>query len=147
MKETINKKNEGSDSAKVASLQNNLAEFGAKLQEVTIEINSLKNYTREQKTLIEADRTLLDTLHKTIAINASVPQASADDVNRTQILITSIRADFTKELRNLSSILTNVNDTLSQRTNENNVELHKHKVSGNIFTCIRIHNLNLNLHF
>lgn len=105
-----------------------MAEFGAKLQEVSLEINSMKNNTREQKTLIDADRALLDTIQKSMTMNASISQTSTDDINRTQTLITGIRADFTKELRNLSSILTNVNDTLSQRTTEISVELHKHKV-------------------
>lgn len=130
LKEAINKKDESSEIAKITELQNSLADVGAKLQEVTLNVGALKNNTREQKALVENDRAMLAQLQQQFAANANTSTASvASDLNRTQEMINAARIDFAKELRNVSSILSNVNDTLSQKTNENNIELRKHKVS------------------
>lgn len=134
LKESINRKDENSDSSKVASFQNSLADFGAKLQELTLQVNSLKNYSREERTKADTDRALLAKLQETINTNANsmLPQ-STNYMNQTQEILNGFRADFTKELKNVSFVLTNVNDTLSQKTNEIYDQLRKHKVRNLIY--------------
>lgn len=113
----------------MSELQNSLADVGAKLQEVTLNVDALKNGSREQKALVENDRVQLTQLQQQFAANSNTSTASvASDLNRTQEMINAARIDFAKELKNVSSILANVNDTLSQKTTEINVELRKHKV-------------------
>lgn len=113
----------------MSELQNSLADVGAKLQEVTLNVDALKNGSREQKALVENDRVQLTQLQQQFAANSNTSTASVvSDLNRTQEMINAARIDFAKELKNVSSILANVNDTLSQKTTEINVELRKHKV-------------------
>lgn len=129
LKEAINKKDESSESAKISSLQNSLADFGAKLQEVTNNVDTLKSNLHEEKTLADSDRTRLTELQQQFAANSNTSTASvASDLNHTQAMINAARIEFAKEMKNVSSILANVNDTLSQKTSEINVELRKHKV-------------------
>lgn len=112
----------------MGSLQNSLAEFGAKLQEMSLEVNSLKNYSREEKTSREADHAVLTKLQESVLSNVNSPQPSANSLNQTQEILNDFRVNFTKELKNVSSVLTTVNDTLSQKTAEIYAELRKHKV-------------------
>lgn len=113
----------------MSSLQNNVADFGAKLQELSLQVNSLNNYTREDKLSKEGDRVLLTQLQQSIALHSNTSTGSDNNNNRTQELLDSLKVEIFKELKNMSSTLASINDTLSQKTTVINDELRIHKVT------------------
>lgn len=127
----MTKRDEGSESEKVSILQNNVANFGAKIKDLDVEVQDLKDRYRQLQHTQQDDKTILDKFKSIYDADANVtsPARLNQSNNKTIELMNTINAQLTNNIQNLSAQIANVNDTLSQKTQGLDSEVRAHKVS------------------
>lgn len=129
LKDTIRKKDESSDSDKAGNLQNTVAEFGAKIQALNIDVNTLKEDSSAIKTTQQNEKVRVDTLRDKIdtAINASQSSFNANVHNETTAWMKNQTDRFLSDMKNVSDQLKSLNETFSPRINSIETEMHDHQ--------------------
>lgn len=144
----MNKKDVNSNNEKLLVLERNVANFGAKITDLTFNVVGLKEHiykiqaidNENQKNLTNlAVRNLVKLLNFMIKlffyfqrefslISRNYTQSSDVNIEAIQTMIKKISDSFTSDLKNMTRTLNLINDTLSQRTKGTDDDLNAIKV-------------------
>ncbi|KAJ6647115.1 hypothetical protein Bhyg_02335 [Pseudolycoriella hygida] len=117
-KESVHKKDAESEKDNLLVLQTNVATFGAKIQDLSVGVDQLKERLREvQKNSFENKENLTRLMTNFNAMTKNQTSSLiglSNSVNTTNML-NNISQFFTYEIKNLSLQLSTVNNTLSQK--------------------------------
>lgn len=123
----ISKKDANSEESKISILENNVAKFGAKIVDLTSEVDDLKKKMREMKDKEDATQTSLNKLQESFNnTGIQTPQSNNDTMNA----IANLTSNFTNSINTLSTNLSNVTNTMTQKTNalEADVKINKDRL-------------------
>lgn len=123
VKDAISKKDANSEQNKVSILENTVSTFGAKMMDLTVNVDDLKEKMKDIKAKEDVTQTSLNKLQETFN-NTKITSVSVNN-DDTKIAITNMTTYFTKEIKSLSTDLSTVNNTLTQKTNGLEVEVNK----------------------
>lgn len=101
----------------VKNLQTNVADFGARMKDLAVDVNSLKSRMQTFETETKEKRT-----------GEELSSLSSSSVNDTAVMIENVVHNFTDRMTELTWNLTTINDTLSQRVTGIDVDIQSHKV-------------------
>lgn len=115
VKAAISKKDADSEQNKVSILENNVANFGAKMLDLTSEVNDLKEKMKDVRTkgdVTQASLTKLQETFNSTSLIVSPPNTNND----TMVAIANLTSNFTTQIATLKADLSNVTNTLTQQT-------------------------------
>ncbi|XP_037033461.1 uncharacterized protein LOC119072370 isoform X2 [Bradysia coprophila] len=118
MKESIHKKDIESEKDNLLVLQTNVATFGAKIQDLTVGMDELKERLREVQKNANQNKENLTQLITKFDVMTKNQTSSLNGLNNdlnTTNMLKNMSQFFTYEIKNLSLQLSTVNNTLSQK--------------------------------
>lgn len=123
MRDDMLQKAAESDQQKISVLQNNVANFGAKMADLRIDIDSLKEHILAAETNV----TTLAEQYNRLFNNKTIFAPTTSLHNETLQSIGNLTAFFTAQLQNITVKLFTLNDTLSQRVHGLDDDLRQHQ--------------------
>lgn len=126
VKAAISKKDANSDQNKLSILENNVANFGAKIMDLTVNVDDLKEKMKDIRAKEDVTQTTLTKLQETFN-NTNITSVSVNN-NDTMNAITNITSHFTTQISSLSTDLSTVNNTMTQKIKGLETDVSENKV-------------------
>lgn len=123
MRDDMLQKATESDQEKISVLQNNVANFGAKMKDLTIDIDGLKEHVH----MAETNVTALTEQYNRVFHNKTIFSPATSLHNETLQSIGNLTDSFRAQLQNITAKLFTLNDTLSQRVHGLDDDLRQHQ--------------------
>lgn len=127
VKAAISKKDADSEQNKVTILENNVAKFGAEIKDLTSEVGDLKDKIKDIRAKEDVTQSSLNKLQETF--NKTRIVSTLDTNNDTMNAITNVTSYFTNQITSLRTDLSNVTNTMTQKTNGLEADFNKNKVN------------------
>lgn len=126
VKAAISKKDADSEQNKVTILENNVAKFGAEIKDLTSEVGDLKEKMKEIRAKEDVTVSSLNKLQD--AFNNTRIISTMDTNNDTMKAVTNVTIYFTNQITSLRTDLSNVTNTMTQKTKALDADFNKNKV-------------------
>lgn len=129
LKENIRKKDESPGSDKAVDLKDTVAGFGANIQALESDVNTLKERNAAMQQLQDSEKLRLDQLRSTVNNFANLTQLNltTGTQNESSLWIKNFTDQCSTDLKNVSNQLAAINDTFSQKIKTMDDELHDHQ--------------------
>lgn len=128
LKESIHQKDEASASDKSVDLKDTVAGFGAKIESLRIDIESIREHYQDVQKLQADDKVLLNKLQIAVdaAVNSTASSANNDFNNKTLDMYHVMQEQCSTGIRNISGQLAAINNTVSQKIKALDDQVHDH---------------------
>lgn len=130
LKNSIKKKEEISNSDQPVDLKDTVAGFGAKIEALRIDVDSLKENHREVQKVQNDEKSLANKLQLSVDQMAnSIASISAGNANnQTSAFYEALTNQCTMGIRNITAQLTTANYTFNQRIKALDDQIHEHNL-------------------
>lgn len=130
LKNSIKKKEEISNSDQPVDLKDTVAGFGAKIEALRIDVDSLKENYREVQKVQSDEKSLANKLQLSVDQMAnSIASISAGNANnQTSAFYQALSNQCTMGIRNVTAQLTTANYTFNQRIKALDDQIHEHNL-------------------
>lgn len=128
LKESIHQKDEATASDKTVDLKDTVAGFGAKIESLRIDIESIREHYQDVQKSQHDDKLLLNKLQGAVdaAANSTASNANSDFNNKSLDLYRVMQEQCSTGIRNISGQLATINDTMSQKIKVLDDQVHDH---------------------
>lgn len=128
LKDSIHQKDEATASDKSVDLKGTVAGFGAKLESLRIDIESIREHYQDVQKSQQDDKVMLNKLQTAIdaAINSTAANANNDFNNKSLGMYRVMQEQCSTGIRNISGQLATINDTVSQKIKALDDQVHDH---------------------
>lgn len=128
LKESIHQKDEATASDKSVDLKDTVAGFGAKIESLRIDIESIREHYQDVQKSQQDDKALLSNLRTAVdaAVNSTANSASIDFNNKSLDMYRVMQEQCSTGIRNISGQLAAINNTVSQKIKALDDQVHDH---------------------
>lgn len=136
LKEIMHKKDEATASDKSVDLKDTVAGFGAKMEALRIDIDSIReNYQDVQKSQRD-EKVLLNKLQTAVDVTANTTASSGNNIfnNKSLDMYRMMQEQCSTGIRNISGQLATINDTMSQKIKALNDQVHEHNTKLDVLS-------------
>lgn len=125
LKEFIHQKDEATASDKSVDLKDTVAGFGAKIESLRIDIESIREHYQDVQKSQQDDKDLLNKLQTAVNVIANSTASSANNDTNNKSL-DMYREQCSTGIRNISGQLATINNTVSQKIKALDDQVHDH---------------------
>lgn len=128
LKEFIHQKDEATASDKSVDLKDTVAGFGAKIESLRIDIESIREHYQDVQKSQQDGKDLLNKLQTAVAViaNSTASSANNDFNNKSLDMYRVMREQCSTGIRNISGQLATINNTVSQKIKALDDQVHDH---------------------
>ncbi len=127
VKAAINKKDANPEENKISILETSVSTFGAKIADLQTEVDSLKTKMQDIKKEGDVTQSSLNKLKE--SFNSTSITGTPNSNNDTLNAIANFTGNFTEQIKSLSVNVSNVNNTITQRTNALETDIKNNAVA------------------
>lgn len=136
LKELIHQKDEASASDKAVNLKDTVAGFGAKIESLRIDIESIREHYQDVQKVQQDDKTQLTSLQRAVdtIVNSTTSNMNNELNNKSLDIYRSMQEQCLSGIRNVSGQLATINDTMSQKMKVLDDEVRDHTTKVDALT-------------